>query len=74
MKCDWTGRFYILTWTGASYCTVRQDHSMLSRWVFSAELTVFGTHCSMHIIVNSCGADSSSSGYRVQQSVVSLLI
>lgn len=53
--------------------TGRLAHLMLSRWVFLAELTVLGTHCSTHSVVNSCGADSSGR-YRVQQSVVSLPI
>lgn len=54
--------------------TGRQDHVMLSMLVFLAELTVHGPQCSIHALVNSCGAGGSSNGYRVQQSGVSLPI
>lgn len=54
--------------------TGRLADLMLSKWVFLAELTVLGTCCSTHAIINSCGADSSSNRYRVEQSIVSLPI
>lgn len=63
MKRGWTGRFYILTWTGASYQHWKAGPYHALQVGFLGRVgTVLGTHCSIHVIVNSCGADSSFNG------------